>query len=132
MADTLARDYDGPDQLGWGQPCERCGGSLVRRFEILQGFHEGCHEAEAEAYGQLKIMEGKIPADPFIVQEPMAVLEMKEPAFFGVKLSEWECDVFGNGVVKITPEIGKVPSAWVRFWSWFFLGTIWRKVDRRA
>lgn len=43
------------------------------------------------------------------------------------KYSDWTCEVFGNSQIVWTPEVGKVPNAWFRFWSWIFFGCKWRK-----
>ena len=47
------------------------------------------------------------------------------------KLSNWTCYLFGNrpggaGIV-YTPQEGKVPNAWVRFWSKVFFDCKWVK-----
>ena len=45
------------------------------------------------------------------------------------KQSEWTCYLFGGNAdfshITWTPQEGRVPNAWVRFWMRFFLGCSW-------
>ena len=43
------------------------------------------------------------------------------------KLSNWKMYLFGNDFITWQPEEGKVPSAWVRFWTKVFFNCKWER-----
>ena len=75
---------------------------------------EGLSDAMKQA-----IEDSKFYANPLTFHEP--------------KYSNWTCYLFGGNAsfssITWTPEEGKVPNAWVRFWMKVFLDCNWVKND---
>lgn len=46
------------------------------------------------------------------------------------KRSDWTCYLFGQADIIWIPAEGKVPNAWVRFWSKIFFNCKWEKKAR--
>jgi hypothetical protein len=82
----------------------------------------------------LNSLQGTGPViNPYQAKED-GVFTFPEPMFIHQpKLSNWTCYMFGGNAgfspITWTPQEGKVPNAWVRFWMKVFFNCKWVKND---
>ena len=64
---------------------------------------------------------------------PYANISIENKVFIQPNYSNWTCYLFGGDAsfspLTWTPQEGKVPNAWVRFWMKVFFNSKWVKND---